>query len=106
MMHSAQYLDNTLSPYPGQIGDGSQAALLSSVGDGIHSVGATVGPTVRGNTLVGMGDDGITVHGVFFLVAQARYLMASRQNQSQCLMLARLGVMRAASAGCPSSRAG
>ncbi len=70
-----QYLDNTLSPYPGRIGDGSQAALLASNGDGIHSVGATLGPLVAGNTLVNMGDDGITVHGVFFLVVQVLLLL-------------------------------
>ena len=70
----AQFLDNTLSPYPGQIGDGAQSALLASNGDGIHSLGATLGPCVRGNTLVNMGDDGITVHGLFFLVAAVRAL--------------------------------
>lgn len=80
----AQYLDNTLSPYPGRIGDGLQAALLSSVGDGIHSVGATMGPLVRGNTLLNMGDDGITVHGIFFLVAQVRCC-------SICLQCLKLG---------------
>ena len=68
----AQFLDNTLSPYPGQIGDGSQSALIASNGDGIHSISATLGPLVRGNTLVNMGDDGITVHGLFFLVVAVR----------------------------------
>lgn len=66
-----QLLDNTLTPYPGQIGNGDQAALLASNGDGIHSLGASFGPLIKGNKLVNMGDDGITVHGLFFLVVQA-----------------------------------
>ena len=66
-----QLLDNTLAPYPGQIGNGEQAALLASNGDGIHSLGASFGPLIRGNKLVNMGDDGITVHGLFFLVIKA-----------------------------------
>ena len=66
-----QLLDNTLAPYPGQIGNGEQAALLASNGDGIHSLGASFGPLIKGNKLVNMGDDGITVHGLFFLVIQA-----------------------------------
>ena len=65
-----QVLDNTLTPYPGQIGNGEQAALLASNGDGVHSLGASSGPLIKGNTLVNMGDDGITVHGLFFLVVE------------------------------------
>lgn len=66
----AQFVDNVLTPYPGVIGDGSQPPLLSSNADGIHSVGASYGPIIEGNTLANMGDDAISVHGMFTLVVK------------------------------------
>ena len=76
-------MDNTLMPYPGRIGNGEQAALLSSSGDGIHSLGATYGPLISGNTLLNMGDDGITVHGLFFLVVKVgRFAMTDMSSSA------------------------
>ncbi len=63
-------MENTLAPYPGQIGNGEQPALLASNGDGIHSVGATFGPIIERNTLANMGDDAISIHGSFTLVVK------------------------------------
>jgi hypothetical protein len=73
-------VDNNLLPYPGQVGNGEQKALLSSVADGIHSVGATVGPIIEGNSLANMGDDGISVHGQFFLVVAVRRTLISESR--------------------------
>ena len=75
-----QLLDNTLTPYPGQIGNGEQAALLASNGDGIHSLGASFGPLIKGNKLVNLGDDGITVHGLFFLVIKVSGVRLTLQS--------------------------
>jgi len=71
---NAQFVDNVLTPYPGIIGDGSQPPLLSSNADGIHSVGASYGPIIEGNTLANMGDDAISVHGMFTLVVKVTVL--------------------------------
>lgn len=65
-------MENTLAPYPGQIGNGEQPALLASNGDGIHSVGATYGPIIERNTLANMGDDAISIHGMFTLVVKVQ----------------------------------
>lgn len=69
-----QITDNNLIPYPGQIGNGEEQALLSSNADGIHSVGSTFGPIIERNTLANMGDDAISVHGMFFLVVKVHLL--------------------------------
>ncbi len=69
----AQFVENTLAPYPGQIGNGEQPALLASNGDGIHSVGATFGPIIERNTLANMGDDAISIHGMFTLVVKVNF---------------------------------
>ena len=90
----AQFVENTLAPYPGQIGNGEQPALLASNGDGIHSVGATFGPIIERNTLANMGDDAISIHGMFTLVVKvnfsssgATYLCSTSLNAFEATVL-------------------
>ena len=65
-----QYLNNTLVPWPEPVGSNKLPVLLASNADGIHSLGASLGPTVIGNTLANSGDDAIAIHGLYFTVAK------------------------------------
>ncbi len=65
-----QYSNNTLVPWPEQVGNGKVPTLLAGNADGIHSLGASLGPKVMGNTIANIGDDAIAIHGLFFVVAK------------------------------------
>ena len=65
-----QYSNNTLVPWPEQVGNGKVPTLLAGNADGIHSLGASLGPKVIGNTIANIGDDAIAIHGLFFVVAK------------------------------------
>ena len=58
---NSTYAGNRMYPWPGMIG--STYPLLSGSADGIHSVGAAVGPSITGNYIANNGDDGIAIHG-------------------------------------------
>ena len=64
------YINNKVVPYPFPVGSGGarEAPLQSSLADGFHSSGSFTGPTLIGNTFTNMGDDGIAIHGHFYLV--------------------------------------
>ena len=65
-----QYMNNTLTPWPEPVGPRQLPVLLSGNADGIHSLGASFGPRVLGNTITNNGDDAIAIHGLYFLVAK------------------------------------
>ncbi|BDA47298.1 hypothetical protein COCOBI_10-1440 [Coccomyxa sp. Obi] len=64
------YINNKVIPYPFPVGSGGtrEAPLQSALADGFHSSGSFVGPTLIGNTFLNMGDDGIAIHGRYYLV--------------------------------------
>lgn len=64
------YINNKVVPYPGPVGSGGarEAPLQSSLADGFHSSGSFRGPTLIQNTFTNMGDDGIAIHGRYYLV--------------------------------------
>ncbi len=68
------YIGNTIEPYPYPVGAGGaqQAPLQSSTADGFHSSGSFQGPTLINNYFTNMGDDGIAVHGRYYLVVAVR----------------------------------
>ncbi len=68
-----QYLNNTLVPWPEPVGANKLPVLLASNADGIHSLGASLGPTIVGNTLANSGDDAIAIHGLYFTVAKVSH---------------------------------
>lgn len=79
-----QYLNNTLVPWPEPVGSNKLPVLLSSNADGIHSLGASLGPTVIGNTLANSGDDAIAIHGLYFTVAKVGHQAPIILNDHLC----------------------
>ena len=65
-----QYMNNTLTPWPEPIGSNKMPVLLSGNADGIHSLGASFGPKVIGNTISNNGDDAVAIHGLYFLITK------------------------------------
>ena len=63
-------MNNTLKPWPEPVGPKKLPVLLSGNADGIHSIGASTGPRIIGNTISNNGDDGVAIHGLYFLVAK------------------------------------
>ena len=63
-------MNNTLTPWPEPIGPKKIPVLLSGNADGIHSLGASFGPRVLGNSITNNGDDAIAIHGLYFLVTK------------------------------------
>lgn len=53
-------------------GGAQEAPLQSSTADGFHSSGSFQGPTLINNLFTNMGDDGIAIHGKFYLVVGVR----------------------------------
>ena len=68
------YIGNTIAPYPLPVGSGgaAQAPLQSSSADGFHASNAFIGPTLVNNLFANMGDDGIAIHGHYYLVVAVR----------------------------------
>jgi hypothetical protein len=68
------YIGNNVIPYPYPVGSGGmqQAPLQSSLADGFHAGSAFEGPTLIGNTFIQTGDDGIAIHGHYYLVVGVR----------------------------------
>ncbi|CAL8472258.1 g11800 [Coccomyxa elongata] len=67
---SNTYINNKVIPYPFPVGSGGarEAPLQSALADGFHASGSFIGPTLIGNTFLNMGDDGIAIHGRYYLV--------------------------------------
>lgn len=65
-----QFLDNTLVPWPDPVGANKMPVLMASNADGIHCLGASQGPRIIGNTIANAGDDAITIHSLYFIVAK------------------------------------
>ena len=68
------YIGNTAAPYPFPVGSGgsAEAPLQSALADGFHSSGSFVGPTLINNFFTNLGDDGIAIHGHYYLVVAVR----------------------------------
>ena len=69
---AVQFLNNTLVPWPEPVGANKMSVLMASNADGIHCLGASQGPRIIGNTIANAGDDAITIHGLYFIVAKVR----------------------------------
>ena len=67
---AVQFLNNTLVPWPESVGANNMPVLMASNADGIHCLGASEGPRIIGNTIANAGDDAITIHGLYFIVAK------------------------------------
>lgn len=70
------YINNRVVPYPGAVGSGGarEAPLQSALADGFHAGSGFQGPTLIGNTFLNMGDDGIAIHGHFYLVVGVGFI--------------------------------
>ena len=79
-MLAVQFLNNTLVPWPEPVGADNMPVLLASNADGIHSLGASQGPHIIGNTIANAGDDAITIHGLYFIVAKVGHPLHSPMN--------------------------
>ena len=60
---SMTYKGNVITPYPYPVGPNRILSIQSSVADGMHSNAAPIGPKYISNSITGMGDDAISIHG-------------------------------------------
>lgn len=79
---SNTYINNKVIPYPFPVGSGGarEAPLQSALADGFHASGSFIGPTLIGNTFINMGDDGIAIHGRYYLVVRVSHPMLTQHH--------------------------
>ena len=84
---SNTYINNKVIPYPFPVGSGGmrEMPLQSSLADGFHSSGSFIGPTLIGNTFLNMGDDGIAIHGRYYLVVAVSHPMLTQHHQMSAI---------------------